>query len=193
MLAGCLTSHPSARTSTPSFCNSSAACRQRSFLRAQSTRFAPISASPSAICRPRPTEPPVTMATRPVRSNICLLFRVAGITAKHFHLTEKYVCVYHMLFTYASQRQLRAAMRSPLNLEGEAQAELNFTLGKRSSKPKRLARRKRCAPVHVKPGIARGTCACDRTWRPNAQQRTHLVINTRIVGVIGDVEALRRK
>src|ERR1700736_3604245 len=71
MLEGSFTSQPSARTSTPSLRNSSAACRQRSFLRAQRTRSAPISARPSAICLPRPTEPPVTMATRPLRSKIC--------------------------------------------------------------------------------------------------------------------------
>src|SRR5579859_1145346 len=74
MLSGSLTSQPSARTSTPSFCSSPAACRHRSFLRAQSTRFAPISAKPSAICRPSPTDPPVTIAARPERSKSFLTF-----------------------------------------------------------------------------------------------------------------------
>src|SRR5882724_2442234 len=74
MLAGSFTSQPSARTSTPSFCSSSAACRQRSFFRAQRTSFAPISAKPSAICRPSPTDPPVTIATRPERSKSFLTF-----------------------------------------------------------------------------------------------------------------------
>jgi hypothetical protein len=36
--------------------------------------FAPISAKPSAICRPSPMEPPETMATRPVKSKSCLTF-----------------------------------------------------------------------------------------------------------------------
>src|ERR1700739_64020 len=74
MLAGSLTSHPSASVLTPSCFSSSAACSHRSFFLAQSTRFAPISAKPSAICRPSPTDPPVTIATRPERSKSFLTF-----------------------------------------------------------------------------------------------------------------------
>src|SRR5882724_822250 len=74
MLAGSFTSQPSARTSTPSFSSSADACRQRSFFRAQRTSFAPISAKPSAICRPSPMDPPVMIATRPERSNSFLTF-----------------------------------------------------------------------------------------------------------------------
>src|ERR1700692_833994 len=68
MSAGFFTSHASASVFTPSVCNSAAARTQRSFFRAQSTTFAPISPSAWAICRPSPIEPPLTMATRPVRS-----------------------------------------------------------------------------------------------------------------------------
>ena len=41
--------------------------------RAHSMRHAPASASPSAISCPNPREPPVTMATRPVRLNNSLM------------------------------------------------------------------------------------------------------------------------
>src|SRR2546425_6424025 len=41
--------------------------------RAHSIKDAPASASPSAISRPRPREPPVTIATRPERSNNSLM------------------------------------------------------------------------------------------------------------------------
>src|ERR1700719_693607 len=68
MSAGFFTSQASASVFTPGVCNSAAACTQRSFLRAQSTTFAPISASATAIWRPSPIEPPLTMATRPLRS-----------------------------------------------------------------------------------------------------------------------------
>ncbi len=68
-LSGSFTSQASARTSAPPARSSSAACSHRGSLRAHKTRRAPASASPSAICRPSPTEPPVTTATRPVRSN----------------------------------------------------------------------------------------------------------------------------
>jgi len=44
------------------------------FLARAQNEIRPISARPSAICRPSPTEPPVTIATRPARSNICLVF-----------------------------------------------------------------------------------------------------------------------
>src|SRR6266849_1304388 len=77
MPAAFLTSQPSAMVFTPNFPISSAVCTQRSFLRAHSTRLAPISARPSAIWRPSPTEPPVMIATRPVRSRSCLTF-IAG-------------------------------------------------------------------------------------------------------------------
>src|SRR5437879_3116775 len=62
---------PSART--PSAESSAAVSAQRSALRAQSTTSAPISASAVAICRPSPLPPPVTMATRPLRSNSSLV------------------------------------------------------------------------------------------------------------------------
>src|SRR5216684_1928481 len=68
------TSQPRAKVFTPTCLNSSAACSQRSFLRAQSTTLAPISAKPSAIWRPSPTEPPVMIATRPLRSSSFLIF-----------------------------------------------------------------------------------------------------------------------
>src|SRR5580658_5203009 len=93
MLAGSLTSQPSARTLTPAACNWEAACWQRSFLRAQRTRLAPISARPSAIWRPRPTEPPVMMATRPVRSKILQLVTV-GVVAPGYFRPFKIACVY---------------------------------------------------------------------------------------------------
>src|SRR5437879_303620 len=62
---------PSART--PSAESSAAVWAQRSALRAQSTTSAPISASAVAICRPSPLPPPVTIATRPLRSNSSLV------------------------------------------------------------------------------------------------------------------------
>src|ERR1700730_8317975 len=108
MLVGCLTSQPRASTFTPSFCNSPATCRQRSFFRAQRTRFAPISARPWAICRPSPTEPPVTMATRPPRLKICWAFIARFLLQQHIVLqlrTELWL--YHMLVTngIADQQQ----------------------------------------------------------------------------------------
>src|ERR1700731_4328345 len=80
MLLGSLTSQPKPRTRVPPFSSSAAACWQRSFLRPHKTRFAPISARPSAICRPNPTEPPVTIATRPVRSKIGLAVIVLAVS-----------------------------------------------------------------------------------------------------------------
>src|SRR6266446_10944000 len=73
-LPGFFTSQPSAWVLTPSWRNSSAARWHRSCLRAQSTRFAPISARPSAIWRPSPTDPPVMMATRPLRLKSSFVF-----------------------------------------------------------------------------------------------------------------------
>src|SRR6266404_8604471 len=102
ILEGCLTSQPSARTCTPSLCSSSAACRQRSFLRAHRTRFAPISARPSAICRPSPTEPPVTIATRPARSKIGLAVILLAVSPdipndSHQRVFISYVSYYRYL------------------------------------------------------------------------------------------------
>src|SRR5580692_12434404 len=93
MLAGSLTSQARGRTLTPAASNSEAACRQRSFLRAQRTRCAPISASPSAIWRPRPTAPPVMIATRPVRPKILEVVTL-GVVALGYFRSFKIACVY---------------------------------------------------------------------------------------------------
>ena len=47
--------------------------------------------------------------------------------------------------------------------------------------------------MNVERGIARGACACDRTCRSNAEKRVHLIIHTRKVCMVGDVEAFGRK
>src|SRR6266478_2988834 len=90
--SGILTSQPRANVFTPSCFNSSAARSQRSFFRAHSTTFAPISAKPSAIWRPSPTEPPVMIATRPLRSSSFLIFirnfwpKPASLLESAFHV-----------------------------------------------------------------------------------------------------------
>ena len=60
---------PSVVTFTPSFSIPCAASSQFSRLREQITMLEPASASPVAICNPRPVAPPVTTLTRPLRSN----------------------------------------------------------------------------------------------------------------------------
>src|ERR1041384_3319852 len=52
---------------TPAFFRWETACSSSSFLRAVMATLAPISPSASAICSPRPREPPVTSALRPFR------------------------------------------------------------------------------------------------------------------------------
>src|ERR1043166_6078381 len=52
---------------TPAFFRWETACSSSSFLRAVMALLAPISPSASAICSPRPREPPVTSALRPFR------------------------------------------------------------------------------------------------------------------------------
>src|SRR5205085_1121576 len=66
--SGSRTSQRSASVRTPSSASSRAAASQRSTLRAQRTTFAPTSASASAIRRPIPLPPPVTIAVLPPRS-----------------------------------------------------------------------------------------------------------------------------
>src|SRR6266852_5320867 len=93
MSAGFLTSQASASVFTPSVCSSSAACTQRSFFRAQSTTLAPISASASAICRPRPIEPPLTMATRPLISKSSrTVLAAAGLDTSTPRVRESVLC-----------------------------------------------------------------------------------------------------
>ncbi len=60
------TGTPSA--SPPIACNAAAVDAQASDLRLATTTFAPAHTNPSAIARPMPRVPPVTIATRPVRS-----------------------------------------------------------------------------------------------------------------------------
>src|SRR5229473_2977948 len=93
MSTGFLTSQASASVFTPSVCSSSAACTHRSFFRAQSTTFAPISASASAICRPRPIEPPLTMATRPLISKSSrTVLAAAGLDTSTPRVRESVLC-----------------------------------------------------------------------------------------------------
>src|SRR5713226_3083206 len=93
MSAGFLTSQASASVFTPSVCSSSAACTQRSFFRAQSTTLAPTSASASAICRPRPIEPPLTMATRPLISKSSrTVLAAAGLDTSTPRVRESVLC-----------------------------------------------------------------------------------------------------
>ena len=68
-VSGLRTSHESASDRTPSFSSSAAVCWQRSILLAETTMFEPSSARASAIWRPRPLPPPVTIAVWPDRSN----------------------------------------------------------------------------------------------------------------------------
>src|SRR6201997_5338439 len=85
-LAGSFTSQLSAIAFTPRLRNSAAAASHRSFFRAHSTTFAPISAKPCVICRPSPMEPPVTIATRPLRSQsllVCIQYPVIRHTGSH--------------------------------------------------------------------------------------------------------------
>src|SRR5256886_3637627 len=92
--AGSRTSQRMPRAFTPSSDSSAAACSQRSTLRAQRTRFAPSSAKASAICRPIPVPPPVTIAVLPERSN------------------RSWTRIDAMLNAVAEQADLRAAYRS---------------------------------------------------------------------------------
>src|SRR5260370_11995986 len=82
---------------------------------------------------------------------------------------------------------------SSRHLESQAQPQLDLARQECRSKTQRLAWRERRASVHVERGITRGACACDRTWRSNAEKRVHLIVHTRKVCMVGDVEALRRK
>src|SRR5579864_7224894 len=72
-----------------------------------------------------------------------------------------------------------AATSHPLHLEREAQPELEFTLGESGCEAKRLARREGCAPMHVERGESR--CQTE-DW-------AHLIVHTRKVCTVGDVEA----
>src|SRR5215470_6123431 len=63
-------------------------------------------------------------------------------------------------------------------LEFEANAKLNFTLGERSSEPKRPARRNAGGPMHVE-------------WL--RKSRTDGVVHFFVVGAVGDVESLRHE
>src|SRR5271168_5186442 len=138
MLAGSFTSQPKARVRTPIFCSSSAACWQRSFLRAQSTRLAPISAKPSAIWRPRPTEPPVMTATRPVRSNIGQLFMSAKQLPHFLAFQLKYDCLYHI---FATNAKCRHYLSSQKKMNGQ---------GAERSATERAEHRNRCvAPIRA--------------------------------------------
>src|SRR5690349_6114906 len=81
--SGLETSQRAETTSKPREVNSSTVLSSHSARRAQSISFAPASASPSAISRPIPREPPVTIATRPVRSNSSLTFLVILHKGQH--------------------------------------------------------------------------------------------------------------
>src|SRR5262245_13235261 len=67
--ASSVTSTLTASAAAPSFSISATARRDLSALRAATTTFAPAPASPRAIPRPMPPFPPVTIATRSLRSN----------------------------------------------------------------------------------------------------------------------------
>ena len=66
------------------FClaNCATAASSSSCLRAVSTTLAPISPRASAICRPSPREPPVTTATRPLRSKSFLTLMPAPLVCR---------------------------------------------------------------------------------------------------------------
>ena len=61
------------KTSTPSFSNRETAAAFFSELRPTTTILAPACASPSAMPKPIPPLPPVTIATRPSRLNIGII------------------------------------------------------------------------------------------------------------------------
>src|SRR5262249_7357292 len=67
--------------------------------RAHSMSRAPASPSPSAISCPRPREPPVTMATRPLRSKSCCTFGIG----------YPLPLVYHVPHTRAARLSIIAA------------------------------------------------------------------------------------
>src|SRR2546425_1273848 len=70
---GFATSQIAASTRTPRARSASTVGVSHSSRRAQSMSAAPASARPSAISRPRPRDPPVTIAARPDRSNSSLI------------------------------------------------------------------------------------------------------------------------
>ena len=86
--SGLRTSQGSASAGIPSAASSSAASWQRSTLRAQSTMFAPSSASAPAIWRPMPLPPPVTIAVLPLRSNSSCT-RIGTCDAKSVAVSEQ--------------------------------------------------------------------------------------------------------
>src|SRR5271168_3996889 len=167
MLTGFLTSQASASVFIPNRFNSSAAFSHRSFLRAQRTRFAPISARPSAICRPSPTPPPVTIATRPVRSKSCLTLVLAASISSVWLDREislesgiAIVAIDFVPFTREGRWNLRRQPKKrllrggsedsggvplapphPSKLEQEAYTQLDLALRKRRSEGQRRAGR----------------------------------------------------
>jgi hypothetical protein len=69
--AGSLASAATQRVSMPRDCRCAEASSRSPALREVSSTFAPASPSASAICSPRPREPPVTSAVLPLRSKSC--------------------------------------------------------------------------------------------------------------------------
>src|ERR1017187_2696867 len=83
MLAALLWSQGRVKTSTCMCSRCSLACASSSALRAVRASLAPISPRASAICNPRPREPPVTSATLPVRS-ISFFTLIGKFSLVHF-------------------------------------------------------------------------------------------------------------